>query len=206
MLSFFSRLPPSHPQSVVLSGFNEPGSCSAPRSRKNITTILMSSVSVRVQHFCPKGPMAIVLISWTTRPHGSALFIPSQSQAIGTSHLLVPPFYSSKRRTPLVASQSTIAASTRSLGRTARVFAKLPDSWTRRADYYLKRGDRDYTLANPQNLCPIFSQEQLATSLCVTRLYDIALDTAALVDPPILVIDIVALVEDIKAGFVRPCC
>ena len=76
-----------------------------------------------------------------------------------------------------------------------------PDSLTRRADYYLKRGDRDYTLANPQNLRPIFSQEQLATSLRATRLYAIARDAAALVDASVPVLDIAALVEDIKSGY-----
>jgi RNase H-like domain found in reverse transcriptase len=30
-----------------------------------------------------------------------------------------------------------------------------PDSLTCRVDYYLKMGDRDYTLANPQNLRPL---------------------------------------------------
>ena len=45
-----------------------------------------------------------------------------------------------------------------------------PDSLTRRYDYYLKGEDRDYTLANPQNLRPVFSQEQLSSSLRATRL------------------------------------
>jgi hypothetical protein len=75
-----------------------------------------------------------------------------------------------------------------------------PDSLTRRADYYLKRGDRDYTLANPQNLYTIFTQEQLATSLCATRLREVALDAASLVDSSIPILDSAALVEDIKAG------
>ena len=75
-----------------------------------------------------------------------------------------------------------------------------PDSLTQRVDFYLKKGDRDNMLANPQNLCPIFSQEQLATLLCATRLCEVSLDTAALVDSSILILDISALVEDIKAG------
>ena len=75
-----------------------------------------------------------------------------------------------------------------------------PDSLTRRADYYLKGGDRDFTLANPQNLRPVFSQENLATSLRATRLQDIALNAAALVDISIPIIDTAALVEDIKVG------
>ena len=67
-------------------------------------------------------------------------------------------------------------------------------------DYYLKGGDRDYMLANPQNLRPVFSQEQLATSLRATCLQDFASDVAALVNLPILFVDTAALVEDIKEG------
>src|SRR5258706_3691568 len=40
-----------------------------------------------------------------------------------------------------------------------------PDSLTRRVDYYLKEGDRDFMLANPQNLRPVFTQEKLAAAL-----------------------------------------
>jgi hypothetical protein len=36
--------------------------------------------------------------------------------------------------------------------------------------YYPKRGDRDYTLANSQNLCPVFIQEKLASALRATCL------------------------------------
>ena len=43
--------------------------------------------------------------------------------------------------------------------------SEKPDSLTRQMDYYLKGGDRDYMLANPQNLHPIFTQERLATAL-----------------------------------------
>jgi len=59
-----------------------------------------------------------------------------------------------------------------------------------RTDFYLTRGDRDYTLANPQNLRPIFTQEQFATSLRATQLRNVAMGVAALVDcsVPILTI------------------
>src|SRR5882757_7246525 len=77
-----------------------------------------------------------------------------------------------------------------------------PDTLTRRVDYYLKKGDRDFTLANPQNLRPIFSQEQLATSLRATYLREIALDAASLVDSDIPLIDSALLIEDIKASYV----
>ena len=76
-----------------------------------------------------------------------------------------------------------------------------PDSLTRRADYYLKREDRDFTLANPQNLRPIFTQEQLAVSLRATHLRPLAIEAASLVDVPIPIIDSAALIEDIKASY-----
>jgi len=67
-----------------------------------------------------------------------------------------------------------------------------PDSHTRRADFYLERGDRDYMPANPQNLLPIFTQEQLATSLRATQLRDVATDVVALVDCSFPTLDISA--------------
>jgi len=73
-----------------------------------------------------------------------------------------------------------------------RTLGEKPDSHTRRADCYLKGGDRDYRLANPQRLRPIFSQEQLATSLCATQLCDVAMGAAALVDSPVPIFDISA--------------
>ena len=75
-----------------------------------------------------------------------------------------------------------------------------PDSLTRRYDYYLKGEDRDYMLANPQNLRPIFSQEQLSSSLCATRLREVAKDAASLVDVPLLILDTAELTEDIQVG------
>src|ERR1700719_5369173 len=41
------------------------------------------------------------------------------------------------------------------------------DSLTRRWDVYPKEGDRDYAKVNPQNFLPVFTQEQLASSLRV---------------------------------------
>ena len=40
-----------------------------------------------------------------------------------------------------------------------------PDALTRRWDVYPKEGDSDYAKVNPQNLHPVFTQEQLALSL-----------------------------------------
>jgi len=74
-----------------------------------------------------------------------------------------------------------------------------PDSLMQRMDYYTKGVDRDYVLANPQNLRPIFTQEHLATSLCTTCLQPVASDVAALVDLSVPLLDTAALVEDIKA-------
>ena len=75
--------------------------------------------------------------------------------------------------------------------------SEKPDSLTRHIDYYLKGEDRDFMLANPQNLHPVFLQEQLTTSLCVTCLQEVVSNTAALVDIPIPVVNTAALVEDI---------
>jgi len=40
-----------------------------------------------------------------------------------------------------------------------------PDALTRRWDVYPKEGDSDYAKVNPQNLRPVFTQEQLASSI-----------------------------------------
>ena len=71
----------------------------------------------------------------------------------------------------------------------------------RQADYYLKRGDRDLTLANPQNFCPFFMQEQLAILLRATCLHDVTLLAASLFDLSTPIIDSAALIEDIKASY-----
>jgi len=76
-----------------------------------------------------------------------------------------------------------------------------PDTLTRRVDYYLKGGDRDYTMANPLNFRPMFSQEQLATSLPATHLREVALHAAPIVDISITVIDSATLLEDIKSAY-----
>src|SRR5882724_1376465 len=43
-----------------------------------------------------------------------------------------------------------------------------PDALTRRWDVYPKEGDSDYAKVNPQNLRPVFTQEQLTSSLRAT--------------------------------------
>src|SRR6266481_5785427 len=45
-----------------------------------------------------------------------------------------------------------------------------PDTLTTRWDVYLKEGNSNYATANPQNLHPVFTSEQLAASLSATAL------------------------------------
>jgi len=51
-----------------------------------------------------------------------------------------------------------------------RKLGAKPDALTRRWDVYPKEGDSGYTRVNPQNLRPVFTQEQLSNSLCATYL------------------------------------
>jgi len=53
---------------------------------------------------------------------------------------------------------------------------------------------------NPQNLCPIFSQEQLSALLHATCLQEVASDAAVLIDSSIPLLDTATLVDDIKIG------
>ncbi len=46
-----------------------------------------------------------------------------------------------------------------------------PDALTRRWDVYPKEGDSDYSVVNPHNFRPVFTQEQLASSLRATILH-----------------------------------
>ena len=57
-----------------------------------------------------------------------------------------------------------------------------PDALTRRWDIYPKGGDRDFALVNPQNLQPVFSQEQLTSSLRATQLLAPCLQAAMVFD------------------------
>src|SRR6266545_2853766 len=69
-----------------------------------------------------------------------------------------------------------------------------PDALTHHWDVYLKEGGSNYATVNLQNLKPIFSQEQLATSLRATKLYSTAVLGA-------YVIDINQLTEDIRSAY-----
>ena len=61
---------------------------------------------------------------------------------------------------------------------------------------YFKEGGSDYATVNLQNLKPIFSQEQLATSLRTTKLYSTAVSGA-------YIIDIDQLTEDIQSAYLH---
>src|SRR5882724_5487878 len=51
-----------------------------------------------------------------------------------------------------------------------RKFGTKPDALTRRWDIYLKEESSDYASVNPQNFHPVFTSEQLASSLQATTL------------------------------------
>ena len=57
-----------------------------------------------------------------------------------------------------------------------------PDTLTRRWDIYPKEGDSGYARVNPQNLWPVFTQEQLSNSLCATYLEFPVLRAVAIMD------------------------
>ena len=57
-----------------------------------------------------------------------------------------------------------------------------PDTLTRWWDVYPKEGGSDYASVNPHNLHPIFTQEQLALSLCATFLSIPTLCTVIIMD------------------------
>ena len=69
-----------------------------------------------------------------------------------------------------------------------------PDALTRRWDLYLKEGGSDYATVNPQNLRPIFTQEQLSSSLRASKLYATTVSGA-------YVIDIEQLSKDIREAY-----
>ena len=68
-----------------------------------------------------------------------------------------------------------------------------PDLLTRRWDVYPKEGENDYGRVNPHNFRPVFTQEQLASSLRATYLEEVVLRAG-------MVIDIERLHSDIRSG------
>ena len=57
-----------------------------------------------------------------------------------------------------------------------------PDALTRRWDVYRKGGNSDFVLANPSNLRPIFTEEQLSASLRATHLLSPIIHSAIIMD------------------------
>ena len=69
-----------------------------------------------------------------------------------------------------------------------------PDALTRRWDVYAKEGGNDYAKVNPQNFRPVFSQEQLSTSLRATSLISTVVRGAS-------IMDVEQLHKDIQIGY-----
>ena len=57
-----------------------------------------------------------------------------------------------------------------------------PDALTRRWDVYAKEGGNDYAKVNPHNFRPVFTQEQLSSSLRATSLIPLALRGSLIMD------------------------
>jgi hypothetical protein len=57
-----------------------------------------------------------------------------------------------------------------------------PDTLTRRWDVYAKEGDNDYAAANPHNFRPVFTQDQLSSSLRASALMEPVLRATLVMD------------------------
>ena len=77
-----------------------------------------------------------------------------------------------------------------------RKLGAKPDSLTRWWDIYLKEGERDYASVNPHNLCPVFTNEQLASSLHATLFYTPVLWASFIMDIQSLHSDIRSALRD----------
>ena len=71
-----------------------------------------------------------------------------------------------------------------------------PDSLTRRWDVYPKGGNSDYAAVNPNNFRPMFTQEQLSTSLRATQLLEPVLRATVIMDQEKLNSDILSALPD----------
>ena len=67
-----------------------------------------------------------------------------------------------------------------------------PDLLSRQWDIYPKGGNSDYSSVNPNNFCPVFSQEQLSASLRATELLTPALKATVIMDTEQLHSDILS--------------
>ena len=70
-----------------------------------------------------------------------------------------------------------------------------PDTLTHCWDIYSKEGSSDYASINPQNLWPIFTDEQLALSLRATTFWLLALRGSLIMDTERLQADIVSSLQ-----------
>ena len=76
-----------------------------------------------------------------------------------------------------------------------RKLGTKPDALTCRWDVYPKEGSSDYASINPQNLRPIFTDEQLASSLRATTFWLPALRGSLIMDTERLQADIVSSLQ-----------
>ena len=70
-----------------------------------------------------------------------------------------------------------------------------PDGLTRRWDVYPKEGDSTYARVNPQNFRPVFTNEQLTSSLRATFLEEPVLRASVIMDEEQLHKDILAALK-----------
>ena len=70
-----------------------------------------------------------------------------------------------------------------------------PNTLTHHWDIYSKEGSSDYASINPQNLRPIFTDEQLASSLHATTFWLLALRGSLIMDTERLQADIVSSLQ-----------
>ena len=76
-----------------------------------------------------------------------------------------------------------------------RKLGTKPDALTHHWDIYPKEGSSDYASINPQNLQPIFTDKQLASSLCITTFWLPALCGSLIMDTERLQADIVSSLQ-----------
>ena len=76
-----------------------------------------------------------------------------------------------------------------------RKLGTKPDVLTCHRDIYPKEGSSDYASINPQNLQPIFTDEQLASSLHTTTFWLLALHGSLIMDTEWLQADIVSSLQ-----------
>ena len=76
-----------------------------------------------------------------------------------------------------------------------RKLGTKPNTLTCHWDVYPKEGSSNYASINPQNLQPIFTNEQLASSLCATTFWLLALCGSLIMDTEWLQADIVSSLQ-----------